>query len=116
MAQNVAKIKNEVLNMSLSLSEIEDLIEVESNGKKRNSVLKFLRVQVRKRQRGNKKKDRHKPTVERKKDRHKKPSVDRHKTSVDRHTPTVERKKDRHEPTVERKQDRHKKPSEDRHK
>ena len=42
MAQNVAKIKNEVLNMSLSLSEIEDLIEVESNGKKRNSVLKFL--------------------------------------------------------------------------
>ena len=38
MAQKLAAIKNEVLNMSLSVSEIEDLIEVESNGKKRNSV------------------------------------------------------------------------------
>ena len=49
MTQKLTTIKNEVLNMSLSVSEIEDLIEVESNGKKRKSVLKFLGAQVKKR-------------------------------------------------------------------
>ena len=103
---------------------INDAIETELVGRNRTTVIKYLRVQLRKRQRANKKKgvskDRHKPTVKRKQDRHK-PTVkrkqDRHKhPSADRHTPTVQRKQDRHTPTVQRKQDRHKNPSADRHK
>ena len=86
LSQSLKLIKQQVESTEEEES-IKDAIETESVGRNRATVTKYLRVQLRKRQRANKKKgvskDRHKPTAKRKQDRHKNPSADRHKRPVD---------------------------------
>ena len=93
LSQSLKLIKQQVESTEEEES-IKDAIETELVGRNRATVTKYLRVQLRKRQRANKKKG----------------------VSKDRHKPTAKRKQDRHTPTVQRKQDRHKNPSADRHK
>ena len=86
LSQSLKLIKQQVESTEEEES-IKDAIETELVGRNRATVTKYLRVQLRKRQRANKKKgvskDRHKPTAKRKQDRHKNPSADRHKRAVD---------------------------------